>query len=141
MTNNKYALAVKIEDGLFEIFDMLHFEKGTALDIRYQDATSQKAIGIYTPFYDEINIGDTLDIDLFLSKDIEESDNTDKDHNVYLLLSNNKVFGIIENSKSESYDKKYQAAFQSKVIVIDVSLEKNVGFGDLWDGQKIIKAV
>jgi hypothetical protein len=141
MINNKYALAVEIEDGLFEIFDMLHFEKGTALDIRYQNATLKEAIGIYAPFYDNINIGDILDVDVYLSKNIEKSDNTDKDQNVYLLLSDNKVFGIIENLKSEAYDEKYQAAFESKVVVVNVSLEKNVGFGDLWDGQKIIKAV
>jgi hypothetical protein len=141
MISNKYAFAVEIEDGLFEIFDILHFEKGTALDIRYENATSQEAIGIYAPFYDDIDIDDIIDVDRLLSKNIEESDNIDKEDNVYLLLSNNKVFGIIKNSKSESYDKKYQAAFQSKVIIINVSLENNVGFGDLWDGQKIINAV
>jgi hypothetical protein len=141
MINNKYALAVEIEDGLFEIFEVLYFEKDTELDIRYKNATLKSATAVYTQIRNGIKIGAIFDGNSIISENLEDSDSFDENHNVYFLISDNKIFGVIANPKSEAYDKKYQAAFENKVIVIDISLEKNVGFGDLWDGQKIIKAV
>jgi hypothetical protein len=141
MVNNKYALAVEIEDGLFEIFEVLYFEKDTELDIRYKDATSKGAIAIHTQIHSGIKIGAIFDGNNIISENLEDSASFDEDHNIYFLLSDNKIFGVIANPKSESYDQKYKAAFENKVIVIDISLEKNIGFGDLWNGQKIIKTV
>ena len=45
------------------------------------------------------------------------------------------------NNKINYYDKKYQAAFENNVVVIDVSSENDIGLGDLWDRQKFIKMV
>jgi hypothetical protein len=141
MINNRYALAVEIEDSLFEIFEVLHFEKDTELDIRYKNAILKGAVAVSTQIRSGIKIGAIFDGNNIISENLEGSNSFDENYNVYFLISDNKIFGVIGNPKTEAYDKKYQAAFENNVIVIDISLEKNVGFGDLWDGQKIIKAV
>ncbi len=141
MLTDKYAMAVQIDDNLFEIFDIFYFEKDTELNIRYKNAILKGATAIHTQIRSGIKIGAIFDGNSIISENLEDSVNFDEDHNIYFLLSDNKIFGVIANPKSEAYDQKYQAAFANKVIVIDISLEKNIGFGDLWDGQKIIKSV
>lgn len=136
-----YALAVEIEDNLFEIFDILYFEKDTEIDFRYKKAISFGATGIYKNIRDGIKINAILQNDSLVSDSNEETFSIDENENIYLFISNNRVFGFIINQKHSQSDEKYQAAFSSNVILIDISLEKNVGLGDLWDGQKIVSVI
>lgn len=138
---NKYALAVETDDNLFEIFDILYFEKGTEIDLRYQQNIANKAIGIHSTIRNGIKIGAIFDNDKFIYESTEDTFDIAEDENIYLFLSDNKVFGFIINQKEDPADKKYQAAFSSKVILIDISLEQKVGFGDLWNGQEIIQVI
>lgn len=139
MLINSYALAVEIEKGLFEIFDILAFDKGTEIDVRYSNAVSSGATGVFKNIRKGIKIGATLDNDILVSDSEEGAIDLEDNENAYFLISENKVFACMIHEKDNQFDKKYQAAFENNVIVIDISLENNVGFGDLWDGQKIIR--
>ena len=141
MFTDKYAWAVQIEDDLFEIFDIVYFEKETETAIRYKHATSAGATAISIPIKNKTKIG------LFLNEnnlsfnlkniDSEISENED----VYLMISNNTVFSFMLMEKTNPDNKKYQAAFGSNVVIIDVSLENDIGVGDLWNRKKIIKVL
>lgn len=141
MLTNKYALAVEIEPNLFEIFDIFYFENGSDIDLRYQKSTSDGAIAIHSKIRNGIKIGAILDNDKFLYDSTENTFDIEEHEDIYLFLSNNKVFGFYIQKIGEPDHIKYEAAFENKVIVIDISLENNVGFGDLWDGQKILRVI
>jgi hypothetical protein len=138
---NRYALAVEIEDNLFEIFDVLYIEKESGMDLALKKATAINTSAISIPIKSKIKIGDFLNQNNLLfnlkSHEVEISD----ENTIYLIINNNEVVSFLLHQKEDPNDKKYQAAFESNVIVIDVSLENNVGLGDLWDRQKIIKMV
>lgn len=139
MFTNKYALAVEIEPNLFEIFDIFYFDKNSEIDLRYQNSTANEAIAINSKIRNGIKIGAILENDKFIYDSMEDVFDIEEDEDIYLFLSNNKIFGFYIQKIGEPDHIKYQAAFENKVVVINISLEDNVGFGDLWDGQKIIK--
>ena len=141
MIINEYALAVEIENGMFEIFDILYFEKDTEIDLKYKKAILDGATGVYTGIRTGIKIGATLEEHKNMNYISEEVFNISEDQNVYLFISNNKIFGLTINKKNDIDDEKYQAAFEGNVILIDVSLQSGTNLGDIWDGQKIIKMV
>ena len=141
MLLNEYALAVEIEDGLFEIFDILYFEKDSEIDLRYKTAISHGAYGVYSPVRNGIAIGDRFENNTVLHNVEDDSLDISDDQNAYLFISENKIFGLSLNQKTDFADEKYQAAFESNVILIDISLENKANLGDLWDGKKIILAV
>ena len=141
MLFNEYALAVEIEYSLFEIFDILYIPKDTEVDLRYKAATSYGAHGVYAPISSGFAIGDTFENNTVVHNLESESVNISDDQNAYLFISDNKIFGVTINQKLDFADKKYQAAFESNVILIDTSLENKANIGDLWDGQKIIPMV
>lgn len=138
---NKYALAVQLDEKLFEIFDILYFEKGTEIDLRYQKNISSGAIAIHSKIRNQIKVGAILDNDVLTYDSTENCFDLEENENIYLFLSNKKIFGYTIIKKTDLADRKYQAAFGSNVILIDVSLENSVGFGDIWDGQKIIRVI
>lgn len=139
MSVSTYAIAVEIEKDLFEIFDILTFDTGTEREVRYRDAVALGATGVFKNIRKGIKIGATLDNDVLINESEEGAITLEDNENAYFLISNNKVFACMIHQKDKEFDKKYAAAFESNVIVIDISLEDNVGFGDLWDGNKIIR--
>jgi hypothetical protein len=141
MLISKYALAVQIDNELFEIFDIFHFEKGTEPDLRYQKAISSGSKAIYTQIRNNIKIGAIFHNNELICESTKDAFSITEDENIYLFLSENKVFGFVVNKKEDLSDLKYQAAFTENVILIDCSLHDNVGFGDIYDGQKIVNAV
>ena len=141
MLLSKYALAVEIEESLFEIFDIMYFEKNTPIDLKYKKATAHGAYGVYSPVRSNLAIWDTFENNTVMHNVESESVNILDDQNAYLFISDNKIFGITMNRKTDFVDEKYQAAFESNVILIDISLENKANLGDLWDGQKIISMV
>lgn len=141
MLLNEYALAVEIENGLFEIFDILYIPKDTEIDVRYKTAISYGAHGVYIPINSGFAIGDRFENNSVVHNVEDESFDIPDDQNAYLFISDNKIFGLTINQKLDFVDEKYQAAFESNVILIDISLENRANLGDLWDGQKIIPVV
>ena len=141
MFTDKYAWAVQIKDDLFEIFDIVYLEKETEISRIYKNATSIGATAISIPVKNKTKIGVFLNennISFNLkSPDYEILENED----VYLTISENKVFSFMVMEKTNPDNQKYQAAFESNVIIIDVSLENEIGLGDLWDREKIIKVL
>ena len=141
MFTDKYAWAVQIKDDLFEIFDIIYLEKETEISRIYKNATSIGATAISIPVKNKTKIGVFLNennISFNLkSPDYEILENED----VYLTISENKVFSFMVMEKTNPDNQKYQAAFESNVIIIDVSLENEIGLGDLWDREKIIKVL
>jgi hypothetical protein len=141
MFTDKYAMAVQIKDDLFEIFDVLHIEKESEVNIKYRNATNNGATAISIPIQNNTKIKNFLnqhnilfnltntDIDILESQDI------------YLFMSENKVFSFMVMEKTDPVNQKYQAVFEGNVVIIDVSSEDNIGFGDFWDKEKIIKVL
>ena len=128
---NKYALAVEIDKDIYEIFDMFFFEPNTPISERYKKSISKGAIAILAPDYNNIEIGATLVDNKFIidvQKDIKKFQEDDA---VFVLLSQNKVFGIIIMKKNAPNFTKYDAAFENTVIVLDLCNEDSVGFGDM----------
>jgi hypothetical protein len=135
---NKFALAVEIDTNTYEIFDVFFFEN-IEMSQRYSKAISAGAIGILAPDYNNIKIGATLVDNKFIVDNQEGILSFSENDVVYTLLSENKVFGISIINKNTDRFIKYDAAFENDVIVLDVSNEDSVGFGDIWDSnQKII---
>lgn len=135
---NKYALAVEIDKDIYEIFEIFFFDKESKISQRYDKAISVGAIGIIAPNYNNIKIGATLVDNKFIVDSQEDTLEFTENDIVYTLLSENKVFGIIKLDKNSNLFKKYEAAFENNVIVLNVSNEKSVGFGDIWDLNKKI---
>lgn len=141
MSTGKYALAIEIEDQLFEIFDILYFEKDSEIDLRYRYGTLGDTKGIYPKDNRKIKISSFWNGIDFISDEEKDYIETDPLQDLYILISNNIVFGGIIKNKNTIENDKYQAAFEGNVILINVSLVDNVGLGDLWDGKKIISIV
>lgn len=138
---NKYAMAVKIEDNLFEIFEIFYFEKNTKIDLKYKKATNVGAKAISIPIDDNIKLSLLLDKNNFIHDLSDASFDISKNQNIYLCVSDNKVFAYFLTGKETPTDEKFQAAFENEVIIIDVSLENTIGLGDFWNGQKIINVI
>jgi hypothetical protein len=132
---SKYALAVKIDNDLYEIFDILFFESGTEIDNRYKKGTSLDAIAILAPDLNNIKIGSTLVDNKFFADSSDGILQFDPHLTVYTFLSENKVFGMIVMDQKDNNYFKYEAAFENKVIVLNVSDKNQVGFGDIWDSK------
>ena len=137
MTSSKYAFAVEIDTNLFEIFEIVYVEKDSDKDKRYKIATASLAIGIKAKSHKNIKVGSTYNNGFFESEDKDGFFEFDENQSVYVVLSNNKVFSITAILNDHPSFQKWEAAFDSNVIMIDVSSETNIGLGDLWDGQKI----
>lgn len=135
---NKYALAVEIDRDIYEIFDMFFFEPNTPMSERYKKSVSEGAIAILAPDYNNIEIGATLVDNKFIFDSKEDTEKFQEDDAVFVLLSKNKIFGIIKMKKNAPSFPKYDAAFENNVIVLDVCTEESVGFGDIWDADKKI---
>jgi hypothetical protein len=141
MATSKYALCVKIDKDMFEIFDIFYVEKDTEIDLKYKKAISLGVFAFHKDISNGIQIGSILEKDNFVSDPAKEYTYISKDQNAYMLTCNNIVFSVLVRNKNDLSDEKYQAAFQSEVILIDVSSEDLVGFGDIWDGKKIINMI
>jgi hypothetical protein len=141
MATSKYALCVKIDKDMFEIFDIFYVEKDTEIDLKYKKAISLGVFAFHKDISNGIQIGSILEKDNFVSDPAKEYIYISKDQNAYMLTCNNIVFSVLVKNKNDLSDEKYQAAFQSEVILIDVSSEDLVGFGDIWDGKKIINMI
>ena len=133
---SKYALAVKIEKTLYEIFDILYFEKDTDIDKRYRESISMGSRAIVAPDLNNIKIGARLVDNKFIIDDKDGVREFNSNDIVYLFLSNNKIFGIMSMDRSSIDFAKYEAAFDGDVILIDLHQENSVGFGDIWDASK-----
>jgi hypothetical protein len=134
-------MAVEVEDDLFEIFEILYFEKNTKIDLKYKKAASVGVKAISVPIHNNIKLSFLLSENNFMDNLSDTNFDISKNQNIYLCVSNNKVFAYFLTEKETPTDQKFQAAFENKVIIIDVSLENIVGLGDLWDGQKIINVI
>ena len=141
LSTGKYALAVEIEDQLFEIFDVLYFEKDSEIDLRYRHGTLSNTKGIYPKENTKIKIGSYWNGIDFISDEEKDYIEIDPSQELYIFISNNIVFGGVIRDKDTIDNYKYQAAFEGNVILIDVSSINSVGLGDLWDGKKIISVV
>jgi hypothetical protein len=137
----KYALAVEIENSMFEIFDILYFDKDSEIDIRYKSGTLDGAIGFYPKDNKKIKIGAFWNGSDFISADEKNYVEVDPSQDIYVFTSQNIVFGAVIKDKNTLENSKYQAAFEGNVIIINVSSESNVGLGDFWDSKKLINAV
>ena len=139
---NKYAFAVEIADGVYEIFDILFMESNTGISDRYKKAISLGAIAMAAPTLDNIKIGAKLVNNSFVVEDKENIRTFEEDDSAFLLLSEDAIFGIIVIKKNDHSYLKYVAAFESKVIVLDVSDKDAIGFGDIWNekNQEILPA-
>jgi hypothetical protein len=133
---NKYALAVEIEDGIYEIFDIFFMESNTEISDRYKKAISPGAIAISAPTLDNIKIGAKLVNNSFVVEDKEGIRTFEENDSAFLLLSKDIIFGIMVMKKNHHSYLKYIAAFENKVIVLDVSDKDKVGFGDMWNEKK-----
>lgn len=133
---SKYALAVEVEQELYEIFDILYFEKNTDIDIRYREAISKGSKAIVAPDLNNIKIGSTLVDNKFIVDDKNGVREFNPNDVVYTFLSNNKIFGIMSMDKSSVDFAKYEAAFDGNVILVDLHQEDSAGFGDIWDSSK-----
>ena len=139
---NKYALAVEIEDGIYEIFDILFMESNTEISNRYKKAISLGASAIAAPTLDNIKVGAKLVNNIFILEDKEGARTFGEDDSVFLLLSKDIIFGIMVIKKNDPTYLKYVAAFENKIIVLDVSDKDVVGFGYIWNekNQEILPA-
>jgi len=133
---NKYALAVEIEEYLYEIFDILYLEKDTEIDKRYKDSISMGSKAIVAPDFNNIKIGATLIDNKFVVDNQEEVKPFNYNDVVYVFLSNNKIFGIMSMGKNNISFSKYDAAFDGNVILVDLCKEDSAGLGDIWDSRK-----
>lgn len=133
---NKYGLAVEIEESLYEIFDILYLEKDTEIDKRYKDSISMGSKAIVAPDFNNIKIGATLIDNKFVVDNQDGVRPFNYTDVVYLFLSNNKIFGIMSMGKDNISFSKYDAAFDGNVILVDLCEEDSVGLGDIWDSRK-----
>ena len=133
---SKYALCIEIEEGIYEIFDILYFEKDTDIDKRYRESIAMGSKAIMAPDLNNIKIGATLVDNKFMIDNQEGVREFNPNDIAYVFLSNNKIFGIISMDKDSINSAKYRAAFDGNVIIVDVSKEDSVGFGDIWDSSK-----
>jgi len=134
---NKFALAVEIDTDIYEIFDVFFFEN-IEISQRYSKAISTGAIGILAPDYNNIKIGATLVDNKFIVDNQENILEVQENNVVFVLLSENKIFGVIIMKKDAPNFAKYDAAFESNVIVLNISDEESAGLGDIWDASKKI---
>ena len=141
LDTGKYALAVEVDSSLFEIFDILYYEKDSEIDLRYKKGTLNGAIGVYPKDNSKIKIGSFWNGTNFADSDDQDYLEIDEEQDVYVFLSNNIMFGGVIKPKNTLENAKYQAAFQVNVIIIDVSSQISIGLGDFWDGKKIIPVV
>lgn len=137
MITNKYALAVEIDHLLFEVFDIFYLEKNSEVDLRYKKGTNIPARAICVKDKSKIKIGSFWDGKNISSNEPDGFFEIDDNQDAYVFLSDNYVFGVALKLKEDPDNDKYQAAFDGNVILIDVSSDPRVGFGDLWDGQKL----
>jgi hypothetical protein len=133
---SKYALAVEIKDSLFEIFDIITYEINSESDIRYKNGIKNTATAIKPLSNKNIKIGSTNNNGFFESEDKDGFLEVDDYQNVFVFLSDNKVFGLMMINQESPSLEKYISAFESKVILLDISLEEDVGIGDLWDTKE-----
>jgi hypothetical protein len=135
---SKFALAVEIDKDLYEIFEIFFFDKESKISQRYDQATSNGAIGIVAPDHNNLDIGSILVDNKFITNSQKDIVSFAENDAVYTLLSENKVFAIITIDKNKDLFAKYDAAFESNVIVLNVSNKNSVGMGDIWDASKKI---
>jgi hypothetical protein len=141
LDTSKYALAVEIDSSLFEIFDILYFDKDSEIDTRYKSGTLSDAKGFYPKDNKKIKIGAFWNGSDFVSADETNYVEIDISQDIYVFTSQDIIFGAVIKDKNTLENNKYQAAFQSNIIIINVSSEDNIGLGDFWDGKKIISVV
>jgi hypothetical protein len=138
---SKYALAVEVEDCLFEIFDIIFHELDSEIDKRYKEGTLNGAIGVYPKDNSKIKVGSFWNGKNFTNSDEKDYIEIDENQDIYAFVSKNTMFGGLIKSKNTIENLKYQAAFEGNVIIINVSSEMSIGLGDFWDGKKIIPVV
>jgi hypothetical protein len=137
LSTNKYALVVEIDTSLFEVFDIVYLEQGSEIDLRYNNGTLSPAIGVRPKNKSNIKVGSFWDGQNFVSQETNGFVNINSDQDAYVFISDSKMFGIVVKLKEDPDNDKYQAAFESNVLLINASSETSIGLGDLWDGQKV----
>jgi hypothetical protein len=136
MLTSNYALAVKISDLEFEVFEILNLDIDEERDSRYKAGILKGSKVINPKNKSGIKIGSFWTGSEFIPDNYDDCLEIDDDINIYTLLSDDKVFGFIMNKKNTFLDEKFQAAFDLDVILIDLSEHSGVSFGDIWDGKK-----
>lgn len=121
MTTRVYALATKIDEELYEIFDIIRVEEDSKFDIKYKEATLAGAIGVKPTENNVISIGSIYQEGAFLPNEEGNSVDLAENKTLYVFISENKVFSATKVDKDSFTDRKYTAAFGNDVIVIDAS--------------------
>lgn len=134
---NTYALAVKLEDSLFEIFHLINTEEDSEMDIRYRESTKKETKVVFLKPNQKFNLGAIWnEEDFIVNKDIDPID-FDNNSDTYVFLSENVVFGMFRIIHQHPFVEKYRAAIESDVIVINISDYKDADLGDLWNGKEV----
>lgn len=134
---NTYALAVKIDDNLFEIFHLVDTEKNSEMDIRYQESTKKETKVIPLRPNEQFNLGASWNEKGFTLNNEKEPISFDTNADTYVFLSENIVFGMFRIIHQHPFVEKYRAAIESDVIVINISNYLDADLGDLWNGKEV----
>lgn len=134
-------MAVQINNGLFEIFEIFYLEKDSEIDLKYQKATSIGARAVSFLINHDIKINDLLNQNNLISNLTNNDFIISKNQDIYLCICDKEVFSFVLMEKTSQANQKFQAAFDGDVIIANVSLQNIVGLGDFWDGQKVINTI
>jgi len=129
----KLLLGTKIEDSLYEVFDVIEFYIENEISRNWLYCIDKEHVFIK---YDRTQ---DLDFSLFIERSssfLNDLNNTDLDERPHwFLVNNNKAYGIVTTAKDSEYYDLYNSAFSSECIVIPLYPGKNAGFGSIWDGS------
>lgn len=134
---NTYALAVKIDDTLFEIFHLVNTEENSEMDIRYQESTKKETKVILLGPNKKFNLGAFWKEENFTLNNDKEPIAFDTNADTYIFLSENIVFGMLKIVNEHPFIEKYRAAIESDVIIVNLSKYNDVSLGDLWNGKEL----
>lgn len=141
----KFGLATKIEENLYEIFNILTVPDAlTEVINRIDDVVnSQKPIVSMktSQFKEKATIGA-----IWNGSDFTESNDQWANANwdvsdTYSLLCENKIFFQMITIKNTVGHDMHDAAFENDVTLVKINDNDNVNVGDHWDTEKIIKVV
>ena len=134
---NTYALAVKIDDNLFEIFHLINTEENSDMDTRYQESTKKETKVMALKPNEKFNLGAFWNEEGFILNNEKEPLAFDTNADTYVFLSENIVFGMFKIVNEHPFIEKYRAAIESDVIIVNLSKYNDVSLGDLWNRKEL----
>lgn len=145
MDQSTYLMLVETEDdsGIFEVFDYMHADKGTDLELRWSQNSKPGSYLLDCSNLNNITVNAFFDGEKFIpdpNNPIIETHHSPVESKIVAVLYNNRAYGLFSVHKDSPKYIRYEMALHSKTMCLLNTTDSFVNLGYIWNGKEFIKA-